>query len=113
MQTDAEMYGWDAVEEAAQTASAIAFDGCHKIYLAMDADEAASFADMGYGSDGDGSVMIYATHASPSELMTYLRNWYEDSCFLKFVNAVKSPGNNEDFAQLIPQGWDPETEEWA
>ena len=34
---------WGDVEDALQSAELIAFDGCHKIYLAMDAEQAEWF----------------------------------------------------------------------
>lgn len=100
--------GWDAVADATHTAKAIAFDGCHKIYLAMDDAQVEQFKSYGYGQDDDESVLILAKHASAGEMLTYLRNWYEASCFLKFISAVHTNESdpNAGFLDLIPQGWD-------
>jgi hypothetical protein len=102
--------GWDAVTEATKTTKAIAWDGCHKIYLAMDDEQVREFTSLGYGVDDDDSVLIMAGPASPGELLTYLRNWYEVSCFLKFISAVRTntADPNAGFTDLIPQGWEEE-----
>lgn len=109
-----EQQGWGAVAEATQSAKAIAFDGCHKIYLAMDDDQVRQFASYGYGEDDDGSLLLKADEiGSPEEMFLIIESWYEHSCFLKFVNAVYT--NEEDpnagFVQVIPQGWDEDEDE--
>jgi hypothetical protein len=98
--------GWEGVAEATTTAKAIAWDGCHKIYLAMDDEQVRQFESYGYGQDDDGSVLIKAEHASPGELYTYLWNWYEGSCFLRFISAVytNTANPNAGFVGLIEQG---------
>lgn len=102
-------YGWEAVAEATKEAKAIAWCGCHKIYLAMDKEQVRQFQSYGYGEDG--SVLIKAKHATPDEMLTYLRTWWERSCGLRFISAVRTNKNpNAGFTDLIPQCWD-ESEE--
>jgi hypothetical protein len=99
---------FDEVEQELQHAHCIAFDGCHKIYLAMDETEATWFREN------------YEHHltASPEEMFKTIRKWWDESCSLRFVSAVE---HNEDdpnagFTHLIPQGagWvdEEEDEEW-
>lgn len=94
---------WSLVEERVADADSIAFDGCHKIYVLMDAAQTAEM--VGYGYQEDGSVMIFSKHASPSEMLTYLHNWYDASCGLRFINAVRTVEGdpNDGFETLIGQ----------
>lgn len=100
---------WDDVEAELSDAKGIAFDGCHKIYVLMDDAQMAEMTGYGYGS-GDGSFLIHSTGVTRSELLATIKKWYEDSCALKFVQAVTTvEGNpNEGFESLIPQGYDKE-----
>ncbi len=94
---------WQGVDEALQNAHLIAFDGCHKIYLAMDTTEAAWFAE-NYEHVFKGGV---------EEMSKVIRKWWDDSCSLKFISAVETNEDdpNAGFTSLISQfEWD-ETEE--
>ena len=88
---------WKEVEEAVKTARLVAWDTCHKIYLAMDAEQEAWFVEH-YSPD------IF--RGTADEMMATLRSWYEQSCFLKFISSVET--NHDDpnlgFDSLIPQG---------
>ena len=94
---------WNDVEEAVQSAHLIAFDTCHKIFVAMDEQEADWFRESDYET---------AT-GTPDELLTTLRKWYEASCPLRFIFSVTR--NEEDpnagYISLIPQGADQEEED--
>jgi hypothetical protein len=105
-----ETHGWDAVAEATLTAKAIAFDGCHKIYLAMDEGQVERFRDLGYGEGLSNLVTI--DDQTPDSLFRILERWYEVSCGLKFIDAVvtNEVNPNAGFTGLIPQGW--ESDEW-
>ncbi len=89
METLEEMF--EEVREATKTAKLIAFDGCHKIYIAMTDHDANWFYD-------NGSYTL--VRQSPESMFHQLEKWYDKSCGLKFINAV----HNEDFIQLVPQG---------
>lgn len=99
---------WESVEEAVKTARLIAWDTCHKIYLAMDEEQEAWFVE-NYSPD------IF--RGTPEEMLTTLRSWYEQSCPLKFIDSVETNHENQNygFESLIPQGaeddWDDEDED--
>lgn len=101
---------WEAVEEAIGSAKAIAFDGCHKIYLAMDDNQVAQFKLYGY--DQDDSQLLRVT--DPGAALATLHVWFEDSCGLRFISAVRTVegDENEGFTRLIEQfEFDEEDEE--
>jgi len=96
--------GWDAVHEYAEDALLAAWDGCHKIYLAMDEAEAAWFR------------VNYAEHiaeANDYELADIVKEWWDESCSLRFVNAVwrNESDPNAGFVSLISQFAEDEDEE--
>ena len=102
---------WDDVEEYAESAILIAWDTCHKIYLAMDEAEAAWFRE-NYAPD------IY--EGTPSEMVKKLHEWFDASCGLRFISAVShNPIDpNAGFTSLIPQGagddewWGEDEDDW-
>ena len=89
-----------SVKEKVKDAKAIAFDTCHKIYILMDNEQVELMR--GYGYD----PLITAEQTTPDEMLATLQEWYEDSCGLRFIEAVKT--NHEDpnagFETLIGQG---------
>lgn len=93
----------EPVEAVIADAKLVAFDGCHKIYLAMDDEEAAWFRS-NYDTIVDGS---------PDAMMQAVINWYDESCFLRFVSAVRhNPDDpNQGFTSLIAQFADSEDDE--
>ena len=113
--TATEVIGWSAVQDAAQSAVGIAFDGCHKIYVLMDEGQIALFRSYGYAdSDGSGSELIHILFSTPDEVFATLENWYRHSCGLRFITAVRTTSDPIDgFRDLIPQTYDPDEEEWA
>ena len=87
------------IKEALASAKAITWDGCHKIYVAMDDREARTFESYGY----DPVIPVIDI----DEAYRLLCQWYDESCGLRFINAVRSVvGNpNDGFFDLIPQGY--------
>lgn len=82
--------GWDLVEQYLESALCVAFDDCHKIYLAMDEMELNYFVSNGW----------IVVSGSPLEMLDQVWAWYElESCSLRFVSAVRSG----DFTTLIEQ----------
>ena len=103
--------GWDAVEEYINEAALIAFDGCHKIYLAMDPEEAEWFSK---NYNGHGCTDRNFT-GSPEEMLKMVREWWDESCSLRFVNAVwhNEDDPNAGFVSLISQMAEVEVDEDA
>lgn len=88
--------GWQNVEEFIHDARLIAFDGCHKVYLAMDDAEAAWFRE-------HYDTIVAGT---PTEMLATLHEWFEGSCWLRFIEAVyrNEDDPNAGFVSLIRQG---------
>jgi len=83
---------WARVEATLPRAKAMYFDGCHKIYLAMDDTENARFVAEDWSH----------TNAPDIDL---LRAWFEESCQLRFINAVTTnvEDPNAGYEHLIAQ----------
>lgn len=100
--------GWNAVSEYAENCVLIAFDGCHKIYLAMDETEAKFIRD-------PENYEFSLENNGENDLMDILKDWYTYSCSLKFIQAVWSneADPNAGFVSLISQeaGWAEDEEE--
>ena len=96
---------WDPVHEALGDPNAylVAWDGCHKIYVAQD-DGQAEWFRLNYECVREGSY---------EELLATLVQWWEDSCGLRFINAVASgsDGEPDKFTTLIGQFADYEDED--
>jgi hypothetical protein len=101
------MADYDKVEEALQEAKGIAWDTCHKIYVLMDDEQMALMKTYGY------DPLISVDEMNPSQMFDKIVEWYEDSCGLRFVEAVST--NHEDpnagFEVLIGQFEDQEDED--
>jgi hypothetical protein len=68
---------------------AIAWCGCHKIYMAMDQQQADWFYD--------NYKIVY--QEKPELMLERLGRWYENSCNLRFIEAVYS--TEDDHAEFI------------
>lgn len=101
--------GWARVEGALSGAKAIAFDGCHKIYVLMDDEQVEE--TRGYGYDQAPSQLITVT--ATGEALATLHAWYDESCGLRFINAVRTVEGdpNLGFTQLIAQFAEDEDED--
>ena len=87
-----ETEGWIRVLDALPEARLIAFDGCHKIYLALDEEEAQWF------TRDDSAYETYTTD-NVGKYHKKLQKWYAESCCLRFIQGVRGG----DFIQLIGQ----------
>lgn len=89
---------FDDVEEAMDDAILIAWDGCHKIYLAMDEYEAKWFAE----------EYPHVLKADAETMLATVIKWYEESCPLRFINGVAHDEEdpNAGFTTLVAQGAD-------
>lgn len=95
---------WDDVADAVQDARLIAWDTCHKIYLAMDAEQEEWFLE-NYAPD--------TFRGTPEQMLATLHKWWDESCGLRFIQAVTTNHDNPNFGfeSLIPQGADWEDED--
>ncbi len=93
----------EPVEAVIDYAKLVAFDGCHKIYLAMDDEEAKWFRE-NYN---------FIVQSTPEIMFQSVKDWYEASCFLRFVTAVRHDPNNpnDGFKTLVEQGADADDED--
>jgi len=97
------------VTDYLQRSKAIAWDGCHKIYILMDDEQVEQMK--GYGYEGD---YLISTHGKfVTDVLAIVESWWEDSCGWRFINAVATNHDNPNagFTDLIPQGADWEQEE--
>lgn len=96
---------WNNVLRILPDAQAITWDGCHKIYILMDHVQADMMHSIGY------DPIIAVTDAD--EALETLQGWYNESCFLRFVQSIKTVDGdpNAGFGWLIDQGDDDEDDE--
>jgi hypothetical protein len=100
---------WNDVEFELESAHSITWDGCHKIYIQMDAEQTAQMVEYGY------DPIILAEGRTVGNLFATLQHWYFESCGLRFINAVYTVEGdpNDGFDPLIPQfAEEDEEEEW-
>ena len=94
------MNNLELVRERVSEAKAIAWDTCHKIYVLMDDEQVEVMR--GYEYD----PLITKEEMTSEEMLSTLEKWYEDSCGLRFIQAVNTNhiNPNEGFESLIEQG---------
>lgn len=107
---------WDDVFDQCETAHLVAWDGCHKIYLAMDETQDNYFR-VYYGNPGrdiigDGPDERFAFFGEPEEMFNKVKEWWGMSCGLRFISAVYTNAslNEANYVQLIPQFSDEEVD---
>jgi hypothetical protein len=93
------MTNYDLVYDRIGSAKAIAWDTCHKIYILMDSEQVDLMR--GYGYD----PLITADQMSADEMFGLVQEWYEDSCSLRFIDAVSTNhiNPNAGFETLVSQ----------
>lgn len=94
------MLDWDAVEDALADAKGIAWDTCHKIYVLMDDEQMALMREYEY------DPLLSADTMTQDEMLAKLKEWFEQSCGLRFISAVSTNHENPNagFEDLIEQG---------
>lgn len=94
------MIDWDLVEDRIVEAKGIAFDTCHKIYVLMDDEQMDLMKQYEY------DPLISKAEMSASAMFDTVKQWYADSCGLKFIDAVTTNKENPSagFESLVPQG---------
>ena len=93
------------VREYTDTAKGIAWDTCHKIYVLMDDEQVALMREYGYGNENDPESLITSDQLDPAEMATVASTWFDKSCGLRFIQAVRSNPTdpNEGFVDIIRQ----------
>ena len=93
------MINANLVRNRISEAEAIAWDNCHKIYILMDSEQVDLMR--GYGYD----PLITTDQMSTDEMFGLVQEWYEDSCDLRFIEAVSTNhiNPNAGFETLVSQ----------
>ena len=96
----------DLVYDRIGSAKGIVWDTCHKIYILMDSEQVELMREYGY------DPLITADQMSTDEMFGLVQEWYEDSCGLRFVQAVSTNhiDPNLGFESLVSQFEDQEQE---
>lgn len=105
----------ELVREYLTDAHSIAFEGCHKVYIMMSPEGTDRMRQIGYGDGTDESQLLLVSDLGIDKALDTLREWFVESCGLKFVQAVSGTGDrNEDFTDVISQArWTPcDWEDW-
>lgn len=97
---------WALVDEAVTDAKAIAYDGCHKIYVLLDDAEVKAQRNLGYGDGSDDSRLLMIRDIGVNVARKKLRDWFDSSCSLRFISSVRHVPDdpNAGFTRLIAQG---------
>ena len=99
------------VVDAMPEAHLVAWDGCHKMYVAMDEEQAEWFRQNYNGVHCDDRTFT----GTPEEMLATLKGWWDESCPLKFIYAVHTNHDdpNAGFVSLIGQGdWREDEDDW-
>jgi len=100
------MINADLIKGRLSEAQAIAWDNCHKIYILMDSEQIELMRSYGY------DPLITNEEMNPDDMFDEVKEWYKDSCSLRFIQAVSTNDidPNLGFESLISQGEDSEEE---
>ena len=91
------------LDEFINEAHSIAYEGCHKIYISLDETQTNKMISYGYGEDN--TYLIKAEDSNPYDLSDTIWHWYEDSCSLRFIDAVGTDYDGLDkFTTIVAQG---------
>lgn len=88
---------WDHIANILTTATAIASDDCHRIYILLDDEQTAMMH--GYAH------LITTAEQNPTEMLHTIQGWFDASyCGLRFITSVATtPDPIDGFTHLIPQ----------
>ena len=91
-----EMYG---LEDIINECHSVAWEGCHKIYILMDTYQTELVNSYDY------EYVVKMSESNPYDLFELVREWYEKSCYLKFIDVVYTESNGQsEFYPLVAQG---------
>jgi hypothetical protein len=84
------------LDELLAQADSVSYDGCHKIYLNMDAKQTEKMFGYGYDKTITGTTW---------DKQDAVWRWYEDSCSLRFIDAVFTNDDDETdkFVTVVSQ----------
>jgi hypothetical protein len=92
------------LREYSYTSKGIAWDTCHKIYVLMDSKQVEIMRGYGYGNENDPDSLITSDQMNPTELYEKVESWYENSCGLRFIQAVSTGEQGEPvFYDIVAQ----------
>ena len=99
--------GTERVATAIMDCEGVAFDGCHKVFILMDKAQVEKMRSIGYGDRTDiekGDSRLVTVEDSPRSAMFQLvRDWYIQSCELKFIQSIRTGDDKEEFGNVISQ----------
>ena len=83
------------IEEAVSNGVLVAWDGCHKMYVAMDPESGDDFRALEYP---------HIVQSDFDTMMNTLHDWWDESCPLRFIQSMSNGGDDyADFRNLIEQ----------
>ena len=91
------------LREYLATAAGIAWDTCHKIYVLMDSEQVQVMRALGYGDEEDPASLMTSSELTPLQMSATISKWFEDSCNLRFIHAVATAPDGEEFFGIVPQ----------
>ena len=95
------------VMKAVMDCEGVAFDGCHKVFILMDKAQMEKMREYGYGDKTDfekgDSRLVWADDTKRSEMFDLVKQWYRESCMLKFVQSVATGDPDDEYGNLVSQ----------
>lgn len=84
-----------SLTELLSQADSVAWEGCHKIYILMDSNQTNKMKEYGYK---------YVVSDTATAMENVVGEWYDDSCSLRFIDAVFTNDDETDkFITVVGQ----------
>lgn len=89
----------EKLDSFTENAKAIAWDTCHKIYVLMDDEQVQLMREYRYDE------LFTSDEMTAEEMSKQVVEWYEESCSLRFINAVSTnvENPNDGFVNIVSQ----------
>jgi hypothetical protein len=89
----------DLIYDRINDCKGIAWDNCHKIYILMDDEQVELMREYQY------DPLITTNEMSTDEMFLLVEDWYDNSCSLRFIEAVSTNhiNPNAGFEALVSQ----------
>jgi hypothetical protein len=82
----------------------LAWDSCHKIYILRDREQVNRTKELNR-LNPDSYIIVEADDADPKKMYKILWDWFQESCFLRFISTIDTSDYGENiFDTVIPQG---------